>query len=306
MDIGKYLDLISTGTLWFTRVSELRKIDPYEAALTKYDEDKTTKIVEAKTKPELKQILLQHGEPRLANLIDKLTGKSLQFFQLVFLSRLPHIDLNAYTHSISCWHENPTESDAMWALYARREAGIAIKSTVARMLEGFAAAERIMSIAKVTYDSLGNLSAMSWGVFDSLLVKRHAFHHENEVRIIAMTMDGYESPEWTPDNQTYNVDPSKAVAPGLRIDCDMHALIEEVVLSPLMPLYSVQALESITAQVAPSIRIRRSTLLTKEEIPRQVSRELMLMIEEFRKTRLLRDLDEILPPGSSPPSSTTK
>src|ERR1700730_13156047 len=132
MDIGKYLDLITTSKVWFTRVSEFRKIDPYEAVLTEYDEDKTTKIVETTTKEELKAILIQHGEMGIAKLIDELPGKSIYFFQLLYLTRLPMVDMNAYTHSISCWHQNPTESDAMWALYAGRDAGIAIKSTVSR------------------------------------------------------------------------------------------------------------------------------------------------------------------------------
>src|SRR3984893_2380092 len=228
MDIGKYLDLITTSRLWFTRVSEFQKIDPYEAALTKYDEDKTTKIVEAKSNEELKEILMQYGETGISNLLEQFPDKSMYFFQLLYLSRLPHVHLNAYTHSVSCWHENPTESDAMWALYAGRDAGIAIKITVTRVLEAFGSAERTMSIAKVTYDSLGHLSVLSAGIFDSLLVKRHAFHHENEVRIIALTMDGYESPDWTKNNQIYNVDASKPVVPGVYIDCNIRYLIEEV------------------------------------------------------------------------------
>ena len=108
-------------------------------------------------------------------------------------------------------------------------------------------------------------------------------------------MDGYESPQWTKENQTYNVDASKPVVPGVHIECNIHSLIEEIIVSPLMPLYSAQALESITARVAPGIPSRRSTLLTKEDIPRRISRELILMLEEYRKTRLLRDINEIQP-----------
>ena len=52
-----------------------------------------------------------------------------------------------------------------------------------------------------------------------------------------MTFDGYESLEWTEQNQLYNVDATKSVSPGLHIECDIHALIEEVVISPLMPFY---------------------------------------------------------------------
>jgi hypothetical protein len=72
----------------------------------------------------------------------------------------------------------------MWALYAQRDAGIAIKSSVQRVLNAFVSSKRSLGIAKVNYDSQSSLSAMTSGVYDSLLIKRHAFHHENEVRIM--------------------------------------------------------------------------------------------------------------------------
>jgi hypothetical protein len=59
----------------------------------------------------------------------------------------------------------------------------------------------------------------------SLLIKRHAFHHENEVRIIAWTGDGYEAPDWAEENQIYHVDIKKPVPSGVYVDCDVHSLI---------------------------------------------------------------------------------
>jgi hypothetical protein len=293
MDIGKYLDLITKRKIWFPRLSELRKTDPYEGELTENDEDRTRNIVAAKDKEELKPILIRYGETGIASILDKVPEKSLHFFQLLYLSRLPLINFNAYTHSISCWHHNQTESDAMWGLYAQKAAGVAVTSTVSRILKAFESNERNMSIAKVTYDSTGSLSALTSGIFDSLLIKRHAFEHENEVRVIASTMDGYELPEWTKENQRYRLDVSKPVAPGVYIECDIYSLIDEVVISPLMPAYSAEALENITSQVLPKMPIRRSGLLTKQDNPLKVSRELMTMLEQYHKTGLIRDIDQI-------------
>jgi hypothetical protein len=181
-----------------------RKTDPYESTPTKHDEEKANRIVSATTTDELKSTLNQHGDLEFAHFIDQIPNKTVYYFQLIYLTRYSYVGMNAYTHSISCWHENQTESDAMWALYAGRNAGIAVKSTVTRVLEAFASSERVMSIAKVTYDTAGTLSALTSGVYDSILIKRHAFHHENEVRIISLTLDGYESPEWAKENQRYN------------------------------------------------------------------------------------------------------
>jgi hypothetical protein len=56
----------------------------------------------------------------------------------MYLSQAGGIRFYSHCYSISCWHQNKKESDAMWALYARREAGIALKSSVGRLLETFA------------------------------------------------------------------------------------------------------------------------------------------------------------------------
>jgi hypothetical protein len=283
LDIAKYIDIITKDRIWFQRVSELRKVDPYESTPTKYDEEKRTRVVEAKTKDELRSIVAQYILSDFVPFIDNNPDKSLKFFQLLLVTQ-NITDMNAYTHSISCWHENQGESDAMWALYAGRNAGIAIKSSVSRVLEAFKSSSRQMSIAKVTYDSpSGTLSAETSGIYDSLLIKRHAYHHESEVRIIAKTLDGYESSDPT----RYYIDFAKPVPPGVYIECDIYSLIEEVVVSPLMPLYAFQAIEDMTSRVlSRRIPIRRSTLLAKEDAPTPMSRELAAMLEQYRRTGL--------------------
>ncbi len=35
-------------------------------------------------------------------------------------------------HFVSCWHENETESEAMWKLYLKSGDGVAIQTTVVR------------------------------------------------------------------------------------------------------------------------------------------------------------------------------
>jgi hypothetical protein len=296
MDIGKFLDVITKGRLWFSRAVELRKIDPYEGSLTTWDREMKDRVLAAKDKNELRSIW-----PDIAAFMDLAPTKSIYYFQMTFLTKLPPVEMNAYTYSLSCWHENPSESDAMWAIYAQRDAGIAIKSTVQRVLNAFALSKRSLGIAKVNYDSQSSLSAMTSGFYDSLLIKRHAFHHENEVRIIATTVDGYKAPEWTEENQVCHFDTEKIVPPGVYIDCDIQSLIEEVVIAPLTPSYNSEALESIMRKLIPSIRIRRSTLLSKAEdrtLERDLtlerfSPELKLLWDRYRRTSCVLDVDEL-------------
>ena len=220
---------------------------------------------------------------------------TLNKLKLLFLTKVGHHDLNIYTKSISCWHQNSSESDAMWALYAQRNAGVAIKSTVPRVLKAFESTSRNINIAKVNYNTDDNLSAMTQGIHDSILIKRHAFHHENEIRIIASTLDGYENAEWTEANQTYNIDHNRQVSSGYYIDCDLNSLIDEVVISPLIPDYTYQAIETVSKEILSSIPIRKSILLAKDDYSINVSNELSVMLRHYQRTRLIVDFDEIPP-----------
>ena len=283
--------------MWFSRAIIFRQTDPYEGAPTQFDRQKRDRVLSAKTKDEL-----QEAWPEISSLMSQVP-KSLSFFQALFLSKVQFLDINLYGHSISCWHENPSESDAMWALYAQRDAGIAIMSTVSRALNAFASSKRNIVVAKVNYDSTGGLSALTSGNYDSLLIKRHAFHHENEIRMIASSFDGYEAPEWSEDNQRYNLDFRKSVPSGVYVECDIQLLIEKIVLSPSMPSYCSDALETISKRLIPDIPIRKSTLLTRDEdIPRKhFSQELMKIWDHHCRTNLLLDFNEI----PSPPPTTS-
>jgi hypothetical protein len=269
MDIGKYLDVITRRRIRFSRVVELRKTDPYEGTLTEYDQKKMISILGVKTNNELQATLIRYNVSNIVEMIDKWPDKPLEWFQMLFLKGHQYVERNAYMNSVSCWHQNQDESDAMWALYAQRNAGVAIKSNVNRILKAFKSSEQTMHVAKVNYDSKNNLSSFTSGMYDSILIKRHAFEHENEVRIIAPTIDEDNNPK---------------ESLGSYIDCDIHSLIEEVVISPLMPPYAHEALENISKKILPDIQIRKSLLLTKQEIPWMASNKLRAMWTEYLKT----------------------
>jgi hypothetical protein len=156
MDIGKYLDLITRQQMWFARAITFRKTDPYEGTLTQSDRDTMVRVLGATTKDDLRAIL-----PNWSHLISNTPTKSLYWLQAIFLHKVGFLDHNVYSNSISCWHENASESDAMWALYAQRDAGIAIRSTISRALNAFVSSPRSMCIGKVNYAStVSPLSAL--------------------------------------------------------------------------------------------------------------------------------------------------
>jgi hypothetical protein len=293
MDIGKYLDLLVKRKLWFARAIELRKADPYEGTTTRYDDEKLEKVLSCATKSELKEILNSFGDDKIYALVETMPNASLEWLKLLYYSKFSIFSSDIYAHAISCWHANRTESDAMWALYARRHAGIAIRSSVRSLLEACRKTAKNIAVGKVVYDSENNLSTLLPASFIAFFVKRNSFSHENEVRMITDFLDGYESPNWTPENQMYTVDASKSVQPGLYVECDLAKLVEEIVISPLSPIYLSTAIKEITRTFAPEIPVRQSKLNEMQYKKVVVSDNMALLLQQYHKTGRLRDFDQI-------------
>ena len=97
-----------------------------------------------------------------------------------------------------CWTSHAA-SDAMWRIYSEKKDAIRVRTTVGQLLDSLCAANGDWAhttcfIGKVVYMSDKNLSAFAGTIFRdgitphavarSLLVKRNAYKHENEVRLI--------------------------------------------------------------------------------------------------------------------------
>jgi len=129
-----------------------------------------------------------------------------------------------------CWTFH-SASDAMWRIYSPEKNGVRIRSTLDSLARCFSIAHPDLPDAKcrigrVQYLSIKKIKDMANSTFDdygigvnelfnSLLVKRKAFSHEREIRVLY-----YELTHSTPNNDlyTYGVDP--------------HAMIDQIMLDP--------------------------------------------------------------------------
>lgn len=128
-----------------------------------------------------------------------------------------------------CWTLN-RESDAMWRIYSPQKNGVKIRTTARKLFESLydvtSPGTRNVScfIGKVLYlsvDEIRNyrrleLEGSGAGVAKTLLIKREAFAHENEVRLL------YWHGRENPIEQQY------------KYELDPFTLIDEIVLDPRM------------------------------------------------------------------------
>lgn len=130
-----------------------------------------------------------------------------------------------------CWSMNKN-SYAMWSIYAQEERGIMITSSIEKMTTCFGN-ENDLFVGKVEYLSEEELIRLieesangirekicipgHYGKIDALLIKRKAYHYEQEVRLI----------KYAPDNQNVN---GLFTLQGF----NFHDLISQVTLDPRM------------------------------------------------------------------------
>ncbi|MBB4020121.1 MULTISPECIES: DUF2971 domain-containing protein [Alphaproteobacteria] len=155
-----------------------------------------------------------------------------------------------------CWTRQ-TSSDAIWRIYSPDKTGVRVRTTIRNLLTGLQAplgdwAHKQAFIGKVQY--MGDRKLVEFGnkVFrgglhvralaETLLVKRNAFIHEREVRLLYL-----EKNKGKQDIYAYSVDP--------------HALIDQIMIDPRLPLSDVNKVkDEIRRRTGFKGRIMRSLL----------------------------------------------
>ena len=123
MDLPQFLTILDRQELFFPSIATLAAGDPYEG------EPVLTKVEAAKKKgaDEVRRLRLEVE-----------VFKHLNFF--------------------NCWHMKDSESDAMWKIYSRGAVGVAIQSTVSRIMQSFDRATDTVYMSEVQYADPDKLS----------------------------------------------------------------------------------------------------------------------------------------------------
>jgi hypothetical protein len=166
---------------------------------------------------------------------------------------------------------NDSESDAMWKLYMRGVEGVAIQTTVERLINCFAPAMDNVYLGKVEYVDHNTLAPSGVTISDSdYMLKRLAFQHEKEVRACVMR------PDVRPDTYGKYFDESGIVRPlgninlediilyphrsGIFVDVDVTTLIENIVISPLSPKWFSDLVISLIDKLHYNLKVAPSEM----------------------------------------------
>jgi hypothetical protein len=85
---------------------------------------------------------------------------------------------------VNCWHINMHESAAMWKLYTKSDEGVAVQSTIGRLIKMAQQSTEDIFIGEIYYIDYNSDSFSKWNHFDAIVRKRQSFAHERELRAV--------------------------------------------------------------------------------------------------------------------------
>lgn len=213
MDFTKFVSLLDRSALFLARADKLG--DPFEGAFSRMNN---------------RLSLTTYFGP-----ISEENFQQLRRFQK---------DLRRFT-LISCWHESPHESAAMWRLYSKETDGIAIKTDFESFKNSLTASEDIR-VGRVNYVNYENHVIPENNAFYPFLHKRQSFEHEQEVRAINMTIPSNVS------QATCDV--------GRYFTVDLSFLIKEVIVAPYADDWFLGLIQSVAARYDLQVSVVKSRL----------------------------------------------
>lgn len=160
IDLAKFINLISSKTLYFPRVDLLD--DPFEGSTPR-----NLPFIDETLNPN--DIKPNSENSSLKNALDRGLRMRKTFF-------------------VSCWRIDDIESEAMWKLYCPKNEGIAIQTTYQKLITSFSDNDEIFP-GLIKYLNYETEKFTDMNAFRPIMHKRKAFEHEKEIRLVKPQME---------------------------------------------------------------------------------------------------------------------
>ncbi len=231
------INMLDSQSLHFSPLETYQNTDPFEGYLPKVAMDAMAAISLKYQQQNLKSIddLEKHiGAHRASDKIAQLRETGGQF-QRDMGSAFKKI---AKCVTVNCWHRNQHESEAMWRLYSH--SGVAIRTTVSAMRAALLMNKQshVVHLGAIKYLDFANnsLKPSDCVTEDGQLVgmvKRIAYSHENEIRLL---IAGNIDPR----------DPTAASPMPNSLNIDALTLVESLVISPFASVAMRKSIHAVT------------------------------------------------------------
>lgn len=170
-------------------------------------------------------------------------------------------DIHRFTREavyMNCWHRGRAESYAMWRMYAPYGAGVAIKSTVQRVINTIHLSGHTMDIifSPVSYVDFEKYLIPLTPIHTPYVFKRECYEFEQEFRIIQIN----EPPIEMADEELVFSYKNPAHPKFIRRNVSVDQLVEAIYISPDAPEWIGNTITRIVETFAPGVSVIHSNL----------------------------------------------
>lgn len=245
MDLAKFLSILDTRSLYFTRLDQLADFDPFEGYYTNLNIQFDNIPFENMPKVWKEQTGIQ--TKKIYDTIIQSNKKSREF-----------VKYNREVTFINSWHIKEYESAAMWSLYLSNHEGICIQSTFNKLLTSLETYEDFeIFIGKIKYIDYLREAIPMGNLLSPFIYKRKSFEHEEELRALIWTPQHGKNDMSNPNSNKF-----KSVM-GLNVPVKIDELIEKIFVSPNAPKWIADIIRSLVTKYEINVDVVQSDLAAK-------------------------------------------
>jgi len=170
---------------------------------------------------------------------------------------------------LNCWHINENQSDAMWKIFLDTKNGIAIKSTIGKLIESLENSKDDIFISKVYYRDYENVTFNELmfeeqnkifggrgGSINQFNYKRISFEHEKELRLYYIDL---------PIPHAIKNGIPREPLTHKQIDINTNELINEIVIAPFADIWFKDLVEKVISRLNFNFKVKKSDLYEMKE-----------------------------------------
>ena len=250
LTFSKFISMVTYQALWFPKLNILQ--DTFEGGLP-FLAERIMRENHAKWKG-------MFDTPELRAQIDNWPNKNVENGRELAV--------------VNCWFLGDVESSRMWEEYVGIKEGVAIKSTIKKLMQyvDLNPDPHISQIGKVDYIDFNKYTINSYRaaqVFERAFLKNNKYCHEQEVRIATMNWKhlGCVSMEGRPftTEQCSGINMNNFENPGLYVRVNFEKLVDAVILAPNAPVWLENLIRRIFELSKLNIPIEKSKIEIAEQ-----------------------------------------
>ena len=245
-DIWKFIDLISTSKLHFTRADIIKKDEPFDG---KYPDNFNEILKDF-------YLDLNKGDEKQASMDTSFNWEFIKIFNKL--------------NFINCWNILFHESAAMWKIYTQNNQGIAIQTTYKNLIDNIKDNNICVGLVEyidhraLKFENGNDLNLINNSYYPCFL-KHISYNYEKEFRLVYHESYGTNIKSDTKDISFGKMSYAYNVREGIKIPIkNLNTLIENIYASPFMESWQIEILNLLLFKFEIKKKIKLSELYIKD------------------------------------------